>query len=132
MVKLGSCSYVVQIIDKLSLYCKNLVGLSVAFAQIDYEVASTIVSKLANIKCLALSNANFEKEHLKMILLGCKKLELLYVRNCVGFDEDDEEIIKLASAIKDFRCEGSTVYSDDEDDDHISLDEVVYGDYNSD
>ncbi|KAK1404200.1 hypothetical protein POM88_003805 [Heracleum sosnowskyi] len=117
--------------ERRHLHCKNLVGLSIAFAQIDGEIASTIVSKLATIKCLALNNAILEKEHLKVILLGCKELELLYVRNCVGFDEDDEEIIKLASRIKDFRCQGSTLY-EFEDDGHISHDELVYGDCNSD
>lgn len=89
------------------------------------------MSKLASLKYLVLDNASLEKEHLELILLGCKKLELLYVRNCVGFDEDDEEIIKLASRIKDFRCEGSRLnFSDDEDDGHIYHDELVYGDYN--
>lgn len=50
------------------------------------------------------------------------------------FDEDDEEIIKLASNIKCFRCEGLAkgISEDSEDyNDDFSLDESV-GDYNSD
>lgn len=45
----------------------------------------------------------------------------------MGFDKDDEEIIKLASRIKDFRCEASRVnIFDDEDDGQLSQDELVY------
>lgn len=55
------------------------------------------MEKLATINYLSLNYAYLEKErHLKMILLGCKEID------CVGCDEDDEEIIKLASQIFEF------------------------------
>lgn len=66
-------AYTIRIINKISLYCKNLVHLSVAFAHIDLEVASTIVSKLTTIKCLALNNASLEKEQLKSIFAGMQE-----------------------------------------------------------
>ncbi|KAK1372367.1 hypothetical protein POM88_028560 [Heracleum sosnowskyi] len=109
-------SYILQIIDKICLHSKNFVGLSVKQAHITNMVASTIVSKLATIKCLVLNNAVFEEEeHLEMILLGGKELEVMYVRNCVGFDEDNKHILGLDSRIKDFRCEGSKAFCYEED-----------------
>lgn len=101
------CNYMLEIIDKISLQCKNFVGLSVEQVHINDIVASSIASKLATIKCLVLDKAIIEEEDLETILLGCKELEVLYVRHCVGFDEDNENILNLASRIKDFRCEGS-------------------------
>ncbi|KAL8101821.1 hypothetical protein AgCh_033642 [Apium graveolens] len=69
--------------------------------------ADAIAEKLATIKCLVLDKAIIDEADLETILLGCKELEVLYVRHCVGFDEDSEDIRNLASRIKDFRCEGS-------------------------
>lgn len=84
------------------------------YTGIDQVVATAIVSNLSTIKRLVLDEAKLEKVNLELILRGCKELELLYVRDCVGFDEDDEEILMLASGIKDFQCEGSrNEYSSD-------------------
>lgn len=102
------CNYMLEIIDKISrLQCQNFVGLSVEEVHINEIVASAIASKLATIKCLVLDKAIIDEADLETILLGCKELEVLYVRHCVGFDEDSEDILNLASRIKDFRCEGS-------------------------
>ncbi|KAK1353759.1 hypothetical protein POM88_052124 [Heracleum sosnowskyi] len=43
---------------------------------------------------------------------GCKELECLHVRDCIGFNENDEDILKLSSSIRNFRCDGSTLYDD--------------------
>lgn len=93
------CCQLIQIIDKIGLQCKDFLGLSVQNTEITDEVASAIVSKLATIKYLVLDEAILDKEHLEMILLGCKDLELLYVFNSVGFNDDayDKYILKLAS-----------------------------------
>ncbi|KAF9618085.1 hypothetical protein IFM89_000036 [Coptis chinensis] len=42
----------------------------------------------------------------------CTFEDLNYIseEDCIGFDEDDEEILKLASHIKDFRPQGSMLY----------------------
>ena len=107
VLKLDRCSHLVQIIGKICLNCKNFVELSVTNTDIDQEVASAIVSNLSTIKCLVLDKTNLDKVNLELILRGCKELELLYIRYCVGFDENDEEILMFASGIKDFQCEGS-------------------------
>lgn len=111
VLKLDGCLQLVQIIGKIGLNCKNLVELCVTNTDIGQEVASAIVSNLSTIKHLVLDETNLEKVNLELIVRGCKELELLYVRDCVGFDEDDEEILMLASGIKDFQCDGSEIYN---------------------
>ncbi|KAK1404198.1 F-box domain-containing protein [Heracleum sosnowskyi] len=92
----------------LTLNCKNFVELSMTKTYIDQDVATAIVSNLSTIKRLdVLDESNLEKVNLELILRGCKELELLYARDCVGFDEDDEEILRIASGIKYFQCKGS-------------------------
>lgn len=125
VLKLEHCSLTADIIYKIGLHCKNFVELSVTNDYIDQEVASAIVSKLVTIKRLVLDNSKLEKDDLVLILRGCQGLELLSVRNCVGFDEDDEEILKIASRIKDFRCESPTD-TDCADDDINCSDSVGY------
>ncbi|KAL6129002.1 hypothetical protein ACLB2K_072355 [Fragaria x ananassa] len=65
-----------------------------------------VVSK---IKYLWLRRARIGRQGLITLLQGCKDLELLDVRECCGFDEEDEEIAKLAASISKFMCEGSRV-----------------------
>ncbi|KAK1404197.1 hypothetical protein POM88_003802 [Heracleum sosnowskyi] len=107
VLKLDKCNHLVHIIGGIGIHCKNLVELCVTNEDIDQEVASAIASSLATIKRLVLDKTKLKKVDLELILRGCKELELLYVRDCVGFDEDDEEILTLASGIKEFQCEGS-------------------------
>ncbi|KAK1404202.1 putative F-box/LRR-repeat protein 23 [Heracleum sosnowskyi] len=109
VLKLDSCRHLVEIIVKigLKLNCKNFVELSMKKTYIDQDVATAIVSNLSTIKRLVLDESNLEKVNLELILRGCKELELLYARDCVGFDEDDEEILRIASRIKYFQCKGS-------------------------
>ncbi|CAL5416712.1 unnamed protein product [Camellia sinensis] len=45
-----------------------------------------------------------------MILQGCKELKYFDVRDCLGFDEGDDEILKLASHIQTFKPERSMLY----------------------
>ncbi|KAK1404201.1 hypothetical protein POM88_003806 [Heracleum sosnowskyi] len=106
----GFCCCIDQIVDKIGLHCKNFVSLSFQITQIDPVISSAIVSKLANIKSLVLKKAFIGKEEIMILLLGCKELELLYIQNCffLGLKEFDEEMLHLASRIKDFQLEGST------------------------
>ncbi|KAK1404194.1 putative F-box/LRR-repeat protein 23 [Heracleum sosnowskyi] len=136
VLKLDRCSHLVEIICKISLNCKNFMELSVTNTDIDQEVATAIVSNLSTIKRLVLDYANIEKVNLELILRGCKELELLYARDCVGFDEDDEDILMLASGIKDFQCDGSITQidnsysvSDGYTYDDIYEDYAIYFDY---
>ncbi|CAL5413819.1 unnamed protein product [Camellia sinensis] len=74
------------------------------------DEASAIVTLLPNIKQLFLRHASMEKENPVMILQGCKELKYFDVRDCIGFDEGDNEILKLASHIQTFEHKGSMLY----------------------
>ncbi|KAF1002013.1 hypothetical protein AG4045_006834 [Apium graveolens] len=97
VLKLDGCLNLdlVLIIDEIGLNCKNFVELCVINTDINQSAASAIVSNLSTIKRLVLDRTNLEKVNLVLILRGCKELELLYVRDCVGFDKDDGEILIL-------------------------------------
>ncbi|XP_059630061.1 F-box protein FBW2-like [Cornus florida] len=81
-----------------------------------------VAALLPNLKYLDLSYAHLYDAHLDIILQGCKELLYLDVRYCVGFEEDDDEILKLASHIPTFLCEGSIRgdLSDDEEAYHVN------------
>ncbi|KAL7177284.1 hypothetical protein ACSBR2_030603 [Camellia fascicularis] len=61
-------------------------------------------------KQLSLRHASMEKENLVMILQAWKELKYFDVRDCIGFDEGDDEILKLASHIRTFKHKGSMLY----------------------
>ncbi|ONI26207.1 hypothetical protein PRUPE_1G009600 [Prunus persica] len=69
--------------------------------------ASSIVKLVPNIKYLNLKGAKVSRDSLVMLLCGCKDLVMLDARDCSGFNENDDEISKLASHISKFMCEGS-------------------------
>ncbi|KAL7177306.1 hypothetical protein ACSBR2_030625 [Camellia fascicularis] len=48
---------------------------------------------------------------------GCKELEYLDVSDCLGFNEGDSEILKLASRIRTFKHKDSHVPDGCDDDD---------------
>ncbi|RVW83583.1 hypothetical protein CK203_039304 [Vitis vinifera] len=83
----------------------------------------------ANLRYLVLNGASIEQESLVMILQGCKQLIEIDVRDCDGFDEDDAEILKLASHIPSFMCKGSFLYDPFDDYEHTQIDHNyrVYG-----
>ncbi|KAF5935704.1 hypothetical protein HYC85_026833 [Camellia sinensis] len=99
-----------EILAQINIHCKNFIGLGILGAYIEQGQASTIVTLLPNIKQLILRHASHEKENLVMILQGCKELKYFDVRDCIGFDEGDDEILKLASHIQTFKPEGSMLY----------------------
>ncbi|KAM5569540.1 hypothetical protein ABKV19_016850 [Rosa sericea] len=129
---LGSSYNLENFLGQISIHCKNLCLLNVANANIGKDKAMAIVSLLPKLKQLILKNAIIDRGALVTLLQGCNELERLDVSNCIGFDEGDEEIAKLASHIANFSSGGSTLFDyDDYDDGHISHDEMVYG-YGSD
>ncbi|XP_043705134.1 putative F-box/LRR-repeat protein 22 [Telopea speciosissima] len=71
--------------------------------------ASAIANILPNIKYLRLKETSLPRESLKIILQGCRELVLLDARNCIGFEAEDDEILKMASHIKTFMFQGSTL-----------------------
>ncbi|XP_022764557.1 putative F-box/LRR-repeat protein 23 [Durio zibethinus] len=103
-----------EVLAQVSLNCHNLLGLGIFNALIKEDEAMAIVTLLPKITHLFLRGAHMYQENLVTILQGCKQLVHLDVRDCIGFDEDDDEILKLASFITKFKCEGSTLYDYDD------------------
>ncbi|KAL6199989.1 hypothetical protein ACLB2K_029771 [Fragaria x ananassa] len=96
-----------KILSQISICCKHFSCLHMFNTRISEDEAMTIVSHLPKLKQLSLINAHIGRDNLVKLLKGCKDLVLLDVRDCVGFDEGDAEILKLASHITKFSCEGS-------------------------
>lgn len=96
-----------EILHQISCHCKNFFGLSVIDSEVWENEVSAIVS-LPNIKYLILRGTFIERKSLVMILQGCNKLELLDIRDCIGFEGDDE-LLNLASHINAFKLGGSTL-----------------------
>ncbi|KAF3333691.1 F-box/LRR-repeat protein [Carex littledalei] len=84
------------------------------FGSFKNDDVSVIVNKLPKLKCLCLSKSYMQKDELLSILNGCNSLEELVVRDCVGF-EVNEEVLKrvMHSGIKVFEHEGSNLVNED-------------------
>lgn len=100
------CYGMEKILREISFHCKKFCALQLIDAYICKEKAIAI-TLLPKIKQLILREAIIDRDNLIMILRGCKELVLLDVRDCTGFDPCDDEILKLASHISKFSCEGS-------------------------
>ncbi|PSS35684.1 F-box/LRR-repeat protein [Actinidia chinensis var. chinensis] len=107
-LKLQSSFDLQELLTQISIHCKSFVALAIECAKIGTDEASAIVNFLPNIKVLDLRYAFMREENLMTILQGCKQLELFDARDCIGFNEGDEEILKHASHIRSFKHEGST------------------------
>ncbi|KAJ4967242.1 hypothetical protein NE237_019091 [Protea cynaroides] len=92
--------YFRKILTQISLNCRNFVGLGFG-GYISKRCASSIVTLVPQIKYLMLKHAIIRRENLKIILEGCKELELLDLRGYFDFEADDE-VLKMASHIKTF------------------------------
>ncbi|KAF6173807.1 hypothetical protein GIB67_003808 [Kingdonia uniflora] len=79
------------------------------------DEASAVVFNLPEIKCLRLMRSTVPRESLKLILQRCKKLVVLDATDCLGFNDDDEELTSLGSHIKYFKLQ-NCVQLDDSDD----------------
>ena len=115
-----------EIMPEIGLHCNNFIWLSAPYTYIGKDEASALVSSLSELKYLDLHGGDFEKEALVMILQGCKQLVHLDISKSFGFDDDDAEILELASHIPSFKCEGSIIALDWLDDDYIDHDDLVY------
>ncbi|CAL5353666.1 unnamed protein product [Camellia sinensis] len=109
LLRLEGTFHLQEILAQINIHCKNFIGLGIPRAYIQHK-ASAIVTLLPNIKQLFLRHASMEKENLVMILQGCKELKYFDVRDCISFDEGDNEILKLASHIQTFEHKGSMLY----------------------
>ncbi|XP_009397514.2 F-box/LRR-repeat protein At3g48880 isoform X2 [Musa acuminata AAA Group] len=75
------------------------------------EDARAIVDCLPDLNHLELSKSYLTKEELVVIVNGCRKLERLTVKDCLGLQVDDE-VVRSASRIKCFEHEGSKLLDD--------------------
>lgn len=107
ILSLGCCHELEKILAVVSVHCKFLLHLILSNANVGKDEATAIVNLVPNIKLLTLHRANIDRDSLVVLLQGCKDLDYLDARDCIGFKEDDEEISRLASNIKMFMCEGS-------------------------
>lgn len=89
------------ILVQISIHCKNFVDLCVSNARVCKFETLPIASMLPRIKYLSFRKCDIDQENLIVLLLGCKELVVLDMRDCVGFKVDDE-ISKLASHISKF------------------------------
>jgi hypothetical protein len=91
---------------QLALHCPDFSGLKTS-GSIKPEDAAAMTASLPMLRCLCLDASYLPKQELLAILAGCKQLEEFSARNCVGFDEKDEEVIGRAAKIEQFEIGGS-------------------------
>ncbi|XP_061992833.1 F-box protein FBW2-like [Rosa rugosa] len=91
----------VALLVQISIHCKNVVDLRVSNSQICKYGTFSIATLLPKIKYLSFRKCDIDQKDLISLLLRCKELVLLDMRDCVGFKVDDE-ISKLASHISTF------------------------------
>ncbi|CAL9208002.1 unnamed protein product [Musa hybrid cultivar] len=90
--------------------CRRFTRLRVS-GLITPEDACVMVNCLPELKCLDLSKSYLTKTELGVIVNGCKSLERLAVKDCLGF-EADEEVVSMASNLKVFDHQGSKLLDD--------------------
>ncbi|ONI28721.1 hypothetical protein PRUPE_1G157400 [Prunus persica] len=117
---LGSSYDLVKILSQISIHCKDFWGLRVSNADIFNDEAIAIVNFLPKIKPLILRKAEIDRDALMKLLQGCTELRVLDVSDCIGFSEDDGELLKLPSHITNFSCKGSNDDDFYEEDRNIS------------
>lgn len=113
VLSIGNSYMLYEIFAQIRIHCKKFAGLICCYSWIGHEDASAIAS-LPKIKNLSFRKSHFKQNHLLMILESCRELEFLELKDCDGFDYDDE-IRRLTSQIKTFRCESSTTSKEDDD-----------------
>lgn len=127
-----------ELAKRIGSHCSGFRGLKLR-GSITEEDADSIVGCLPNLRWLDLSLCRFGRGELVVMVEGLKGLERLSVRDCVGF-EVDEEVERRARGIEVFEHEGCVVEDDceleeevgeeDDDDGDFSLQQMMmyYGD----
>ncbi|PKA61969.1 F-box/LRR-repeat protein [Apostasia shenzhenica] len=101
-----------EVVKKIGLHCSRFSELALSASSIKEDDATAIARHLPELKCLELNKSYVPKESLLIIANGCRHLEKLTVRECVGFHGDDSEIMAKVCGIRDFRSEGCKLYRD--------------------
>ena len=112
-LKLGDLTFVDQILEPIPIHLPKFASLDLRNCSVSGEAAAAIVSHVPKLKHLSMTQSIVKKEYVILIMQGCKQLEILDVRSCIGFEEDDEDILRLSSGIKYFQCHGSKAIDDE-------------------
>ncbi|CAL8989635.1 unnamed protein product, partial [Prunus brigantina] len=96
VLSLGSCLNLAKILAIIQTHCKNFYGLDLSKGYVAEHHALSIVKLVPNITYLNLKGAKVFHDSLVTLLRGCKDLVMLDAKDCFGFDENDDEISKLA------------------------------------
>ncbi|WOL05682.1 hypothetical protein Cni_G14411 [Canna indica] len=99
-----------RMVSEISSNCKNFTALTMS-GSIKNEDAIAMANSLPELKFLELRKSYVTKKALMAIMNGCKNLERLSVRDCLGF-EPDEEVLRKGSDIEHFEHEGSKLLDD--------------------
>ncbi|CAL2262611.1 unnamed protein product [Prunus armeniaca] len=85
---------------------EGLLGVEAMMPSRQYPERFSLWNEMPNIKYLNFKGAKVNRDPLVTLLRGCKDLVMLDTWDCYGFNENDDEISKLASHISKFMCEG--------------------------
>ncbi|EMS55460.1 hypothetical protein TRIUR3_20388 [Triticum urartu] len=112
---------------QLALHCPDLSSLKTSGA-IKPEDAAAMPASLPRLRSLCLDSSYLPKQELLAILAGCTQLEEFSARNCVGFNEKDEEVVRRGARIERFEIGGSR-FVDVLDDEMMADDEFCGSSY---
>ncbi|KAH0468727.1 hypothetical protein IEQ34_001959 [Dendrobium chrysotoxum] len=117
-----------EMVKQIGLHCNKFQGLKLRGC-IKKEDAAAIIGSLPKLKWLDLSCCRLGREDLLAIIDGCRDLNRLSVRDCIGFEADDE-LKRRASGIVVFEHEGSMIEDECEldeleDDRNVSLEQML-------
>uniref|UniRef100_A0ACD5W884 Uncharacterized protein n=1 Tax=Avena sativa TaxID=4498 RepID=A0ACD5W884_AVESA len=100
---------------QLGAHCPGFSGLKIS-GSIKPEDAAAMAISLPRLRSLCLDSSYLPKQELLAILAGCKQLVEFSARNCVGFNDKDEEVIRRGAGIDRFDIGGSRFVDDLHDD----------------
>ncbi|CAN6287452.1 unnamed protein product [Urochloa humidicola] len=101
------------LVAKLGEHCPNFASLKTTGA-VKPEDAAALAQWLPRLRSLCLDRSYMPRQELLAILAGCRELEELSARGCVGFDAGDEEVARRGARIQRFDVTGSKVFDEDE------------------
>lgn len=96
-----------EMAKQIGIHCNKFSGLKIR-GLIEMNDVFGIVNFLPKIENLDLSGSRIGKEEVLAIVDGCRELKALSLKDCVGF-EVDEELKKRARGIEVFEFEGCKV-----------------------
>uniref|UniRef100_A0ACD5ZYJ6 Uncharacterized protein n=1 Tax=Avena sativa TaxID=4498 RepID=A0ACD5ZYJ6_AVESA len=90
---------------QLGTHCPGFSGLKTS-GSIKSEDAAAMAAELPGLRSLCLDSSYLPRQELLAILAGCKQLVEFSAKNCVGFNEKDEEVIGRGARTTGSRSEG--------------------------